>query len=125
MPDRADIPPSVAEHLDRIFADEPFAGPGEIGRLLRVGPKTLRKLGDQGFIRYRLKGTSHRQYAREDVEAYIRGDMPCRSTGHEEKTAPTKRRSGTTTSKSNPPARGQVIDFTAAQAKGRSAPQPR
>ena len=57
--------------MDALFTGHPLATHTEIACLLEMSTATLRRLGDQRKIFYRLKGTAWRFYAREDVEQYI------------------------------------------------------
>jgi hypothetical protein len=67
--------------LDELFRDRIFVETTSLAKWLGVSAKTVRRLGDDGAIGWRPKGGSkgrpHRMYAREDVEAYLRGEEPC------------------------------------------------
>ncbi|MBZ0259825.1 MAG: helix-turn-helix domain-containing protein, partial [Hyphomicrobiales bacterium] len=88
--------------------------------LLDISTKTLRELGNSGKIVYRLKGTSWRCYAREDVEAFI-GRISCQSTSPSEKTDRSKAR--TTNLISSSRSMENVVEFTAALVKQRREQQ--
>jgi len=123
MAEHAAIPPSLTKELNRLFDGRVFASNAEVAHLLGVNPVTLRRMGDDQKIGYRLKVTSHRQYAREDIEAHLRGEKPvCPSIVRKTKTATTNRRSTNTTSNSKRKARKNPNAFTAAQAKGQRKP---
>jgi hypothetical protein len=74
------IAPSLVEALNKLFANRVFASRSQLAAVLGLSVKTLSWLGDAGKIGWRPKGSSkqpHRNYAREDVEAYLRGERPC------------------------------------------------
>lgn len=81
------IPASVLNELDLAFADGASQPTAKVAKVLAVSPKTLQRLADDRKIVCRRKGKSHRLFAREDVEAYLRGVYECRSTSRKEKTA--------------------------------------
>jgi hypothetical protein len=113
------LPPSLAARLDAAFADAVLISHPAAAIVVEVSDKTLRRLGDEGLIRYRLKGNSWRRYAREDLAAYLtRTDenRPCQFIGPWAKTANQSPASSPTTSCSGSRT-GKVVAFTAAQAR--------
>jgi DNA-binding transcriptional MerR regulator len=108
------IPFTLARHLDGLFARHPLARHSAVCKALEISTKTLHQLGDTGQIVYRLKGSSWRYYAREDVEAFIRR-MTCLSIFPDERMAPSKARIGSSILSSRSMANDAV--FTAARAK--------
>ncbi|HVI30418.1 hypothetical protein [Hansschlegelia sp.] len=112
------IPAALKAELDALFDGTWLASHPKVAALLRISDKTLKQLGDDGLIRYRLRGRVWRVYAREDIEAYV-GAEPCPSTARNAETAPTARSSGTSTSSSRHRT-GQVVVFTAALARERA-----
>src|SRR5215467_4551143 len=111
------IPPTLAAQLDALFANRPLQSNAKVAKPLGISGRTLRRLGDQGKIRYRLKGTAHRQHAREDVEAYLTRDFAWARTSQDERTELRKRRSGTTISNSGRRANNRASSFAAARAR--------
>jgi len=73
-------------------------GPGGTRYGTYSASKTLRRLSEAGKIRCRPKGTCHRQYAREDVEAYLSRDIERARTPHATKRASASRHSSTSSS---------------------------
>lgn len=108
------IPAALIFAMDALFFGHPLAGHAEIASLLEMSTATLRRLGNERKIIYRLKGTSWRFYAREDVEKYLRG-MQCQSILPGEKTELSKARTTNMTSVSR--STGKVVEFTAALAR--------
>lgn len=108
------IPAALSTAMDALFTGHPLAGHTEICRLLEMSTATLRRLGNERKIVYRLKGTAWRFYAREDVEQYLRG-MPCQSILPGEKTDHSKAHTINMTSASR--SMGKVVEFTAALAR--------
>jgi hypothetical protein len=106
------IPFTLAHHLDGLFARHPLARHSAVCKAPEISAKTLHQMGDTGQIVYRLKGSSWRCYAREDVEAFIRR-MTCRSTSPNDRMAPSKARIGSSILSSRSMANDAV--FTAAQ----------
>ncbi len=80
------LPPSMVEALSAAFTGRKRIGSSAVARVLEISERTLRRLGDSGKIGWRPKGASddqpHRQYTREDIEAYLRGEPPCPYTCH-------------------------------------------
>jgi hypothetical protein len=117
------LPASLSAALDRLFAKHPLASHVAVAVLLSVSCKTLHRLGDDRIIFYRLRGTSRRCYAREDIERYW-GTTQCQSTGNGTSAARSPRRSSTMTSSSSS-RRGNVVAFTAQLARERNARRKR
>ncbi|MBZ0262654.1 MAG: helix-turn-helix domain-containing protein, partial [Hyphomicrobiales bacterium] len=70
------IPATLSSAMDKLFNNHALVSHSSVCDLLDISTKTLRELGNSGKIVYRLKGTSWRCYAREDVEAFI-GRISC------------------------------------------------
>lgn len=100
MSERENLPGSIVAALDAAFSKRPFITGPELAGALGIDPKTLLRLGDSGKIGWRPKGASsdrpHRQYAREDADAYLRGDPPCPYSCH----GKSKRKRGTVNAQS-------------------------
>jgi hypothetical protein len=114
------IAPSLVEALNKLFANRVFASGSQLAAVLGLSVKTLSRLGDAGKIGWRPKGSSkqpHRNYAREDVEAYLRGERPCPYTYRAVKTAARAVRTTSLTSVSSRRGRQKVNGFTAARAR--------
>lgn len=109
------IPAALTIELDALFTGTWVVSHPQAAALLRISEKTLKKLGDERLIRYRLRGRVWRVYAREDIEAYV-GAEPCQSTDRKIAMEPTARTSGTTTS-SSARRQGKVVAFTAARGR--------
>jgi len=110
------IPAALSIAMDGLFAGHPLAGHAEIAGLLQMSTATLRRLGNDRKIVYRLKGTAWRFYAREDVEQYLRG-MQCQSISPGEKTERSKARTGNSISCAR--SMVNIVDFSAALMKER------
>lgn len=112
----AAIPTAFAAALDDLYSEFRLAPHVKVAKLLEMSDTQLRRLGNERRIVYRTKGTSWRSYAREDVENYLRGTA-CQSTGHEEKTGPSRPSSSTTISRSSRKAGAKVFGIAEARAK--------
>ena len=73
----AEIPESVLRQLDLAFESGPEQPTSVIAPILSMSTKTLLRLEGREQIRSRRKGTTHRLFAREDVEAYLREVYKC------------------------------------------------
>lgn len=100
----ADLPENTRRLLSGAFADTAFIGHAEAAELLGFSEKTLREMGDEGRVRYGIKGKRSRIYTEADIIAVLMDPeklRPCPSTSRK---AP---RSSTMTSS------GKVVGFTA------------
>jgi hypothetical protein len=122
--ERIEIPDSIRRRLDELYSGGIWASNPAVAGLLGLSAKWLTQLGNEGRIHFRLKGKSHRQYAREDVEAHLRGET-CQSIDQSVKTAALNRRFGITTSKSQFSGGNQRTGFMALRDKRRKGQQKR
>ena len=113
-----ELPRALVDRLDAAFSGRWLISHPQAAALLETSEKTLKSIGDEKRINYRLRGRKWRVYAREDIEAYV-GTPQCQSSDQSAQTAPTARSPGTTTSSS---ARrlGSVVAFTAQRARERA-----
>ena len=111
------VPQSIHRDLDRLFATGTLQCGEGVAKVLNISSRTLRRLGDRGKIRFRLKGTAHRQYAREDIEAYLSGDFQWAHISHATSRVGKSRHSSTTISSSGRRAPRRASGFTARQAR--------
>ena len=98
-----EIPAAMIPLLDELYAGKVFAESSQVARVLGISTRTLRRLSETARIGWQPKGASeknpHRLYAREDVEAYLRGEQAqCPFISSKTKTG--SRRAKTTTSTS-------------------------
>lgn len=116
------IPPSVSAALDELFREECFIAHKAVAEFLKMSDTWLRRLGNDAHIEFFPKGKSHRVYAREHIEAFLRGRDQCQSTGRKTPRVNTSRRSITMTFKSKSLGEKRNV-FTAQRARERAARQ--
>jgi hypothetical protein len=118
-----EIPTSLAFKLNELFSTQALAPHKDVAEFLGISTTWLRELGDRDLIRYCVKGTCHRIYAREHVESHLRRDLQYQSTDRKQKRARSNRRITTLISKSKSSVGGRRSGFSAAQARRRAAQQ--
>lgn len=113
------IPESVLRALDEAFQASHELGTVAVAAILSYSTKTLLRLADKGQIRCRLKGTTHRLFARDDVEAHLRERYRCQSIGQSSKTARSVRTSTYSISSLSRSARYEAKDSLVQRARRR------
>jgi hypothetical protein len=102
------ISPTLVVALDAAFEGGPLQATEKVAKLLGISARTLQRLGDERKIRHRPKGTAHRQYTRDDVEAHLARAFTWAHTYPDERTPPPNRLAGTTTFGSGPRAQRRL-----------------
>lgn len=82
-----EIPPSIRDRIEIAFAEHTMLRSGPVAKLLSVDAKTLRALCDQGHISYVVIGSTHRQFAKEQVTEFVEKVFACPSIDRNAKTA--------------------------------------